>query len=128
MHRDIARLIVSILSFAAGSFPVHADGDPARGARIFTCGGCHTVTSDRALIGPSLQGIVGRHAATRPGYIYSAALKEAGEKGLVWTEANLAEFAKSPKDKVPGTKMPYFPLDDQKIADIIAYLRSDPKP
>jgi cytochrome c len=117
------------MTLAAGAFPAHAEGDPARGERIFTCIGCHTVASDRSRIGPSLQGIVGRRAATRPGYIYSAALKEAGEKGLVWTEANLADFIRAPRDKVPGTKMYYPPIkDDQKIADIIAYLKSDPKP
>jgi cytochrome c len=114
---------------AAGAFPAHAEGDPARGARIFTCGGCHSVASDRSLVGPSLQGIIGRQAATRSGYIYSAAMKKAGGEGLVWTEASLADYIKAPREKVPGTKMSYRPVrDDQNIADIIAYLKSDPKP
>jgi len=117
------------IAFVMASYPARAGGDPVRGWRIFVCIGCHTATSDQARVGPSLQGIIGRRAATRPGYIYSAALKEAGEKGLVWTEADLADYIKAPRKKVPGTKMGYRPVtDDQKIADIIAYLKSDPKP
>jgi len=98
------------IAVVAGSCPALADGDPVRGQRIFTCGGCHPVTSDRAFIGPSLQGIIGRRAATRPGYIYSTALKKAGEEGLVWTEADLVQYIKAPRDKVPGTKMFYLPV------------------
>jgi cytochrome c len=127
---DPARtLAVSVaLALFAGPLPARADGDPANGRRVI-CFGCHTATSDRTLIGPSLQGIIGRRAATRPGYIYSAALKKAGEEGLVWTEADLADYIKAPFDKVPGTKCFHRPVtDDQKIADIIAYLKSDPKP
>jgi cytochrome c len=127
--REIYRLAIATgiaALFAPGS--ATADGDPFNGRRV-VCFGCHTATSDRTLIGPSLQGIVGRRAATRPGYSYSAALKEAGEKGLVWTEADLANYIKAPFDKVPGTKCFHHPVtDDQKIADIIAYLKSDPKP
>jgi cytochrome c len=128
MHR-FSEGLAFLMTLAMSAFPAHADGDPARGARIFTCIGCHTAASDHSWIGPSLQGIIGRPAATRPGYIYSTALKEAGEKGLVWTEADLADFIRAPRGKAPGTKCFHRPMtDDQKIADIIAYLKSVPKP
>ncbi|KMO09732.1 c-type cytochrome, partial [Methylobacterium platani] len=45
--------------------------------------------------------------------------------GITWDEASLHEWLKSPKAKVPGTKM-MFALngDDKKIDDVIAYLAS----
>jgi cytochrome c len=118
---------VALVLFAT-TLAAQADGDPAKGRRV-VCFGCHSATSDQSVLAPSLQGIVGRRAATRPGYAYSAAMKKAGEAGLVWTEENLARFMRSPRGEVPRTSMATAPItDDQKIADIIAYLKSDPKP
>jgi len=57
------------------------------------------------------------------------AIKEAGADGLVWDEANLAEYLRAPKEKIPGNKMAFAGLkDDADIANVIAYLAADPKP
>ena len=63
-----------------------------------------------------------RKAASEEGYTYSAALKGSG---ITWDEANLHEWLKNPKAKVPGTKMIFqgYP-DDKKINDVIAYLKT----
>jgi hypothetical protein len=60
------------------------------------------------------------------GYSYSAANKNSG---LTWNEATFREYIKDPKAKVPGTKMVYAGLkDDKKIDDLIAYLSSSTRP
>jgi cytochrome c len=53
----------------------------------------------------------------------------AGAGGLVWDEANITEFMKKPKEKIPGNKMSFVGLkNDADIANVIAYLKADPKP
>ena len=47
-------------------------------------------------VGPNLYGVVGRKAGTEPGFRYGKSLKAAGEKGLVWTEAEIATYVKDP--------------------------------
>jgi cytochrome c len=54
------------------------------------------------------------------GYTYSPANKNSG---LVWDEATFREYIKDPKAKIPGTKMVYAGLKEEKrIDDLIAYL------
>ncbi|GJE39282.1 c-type cytochrome [Methylobacterium persicinum] len=96
-------------------------GDPAAGEKAFApCKACHNFQKNG--VGPDLKGVVGRKAGTYEGYNYSAALKNSG---ITWDEANLHEWLKNPKAKVPGTKMIFqgYP-DDKKVSDVIAYLKS----
>jgi cytochrome c len=96
-------------------------GDPAAGEKAFApCKACHNFEKNG--VGPDLKGVVGRKAGTYEGYTYSAALKNSG---ITWDEANLHEWLKNPKTKVPGTKMIFqgYP-DDKKINDVIAYLKT----
>ena len=75
-------------------------------------------------------GVVGRKAGTLESFQakYSDAMKAAGAGGLVWDEANIAAYLKDPKE-VPGNKMAFPGLkDDADIANVIAYLKADPKP
>ena len=84
------------------------------------CAICHSVQPGRNLIGPSLDGIVGRKTGSEPGYTYSTANKNAN---LVWTPEELDKYLAAPRTVVPGTKMPYAGLQDAaKRADLIAYL------
>ena len=48
----------------------------------------------------------------------------AENSGITWDEATFREYIKDPKAKVPGTKM-IFPVlkDDKRIDDLIAYLK-----
>jgi cytochrome c len=121
-----AFLVAGIL----GILPAQADGDAAAGKKVFAkCMVCHDATSDKNKVGPSLLGVVGRPAGSVANFHYSDAMKEAGAGGLVWDEANLAEYIKAPKTKVPGNKMAFPGLkEDADIANVIAYLKADPKP
>jgi cytochrome c len=105
-----------------------AGGDPQAGQRAFRklCASCHQVgPSAGAAFGPQLNGIFGRRAGTTPDYSYSNAMKNSG---LVWDEANLRRFLKSPDALVPGTRMRFWGLGlDDKLDDLLAYLCSVPQ-
>ena len=113
-----------------GIVPARADGDAAAGKKVFTkCMACHDAVNDKNKIGPSLHGVVGRKAGTFEGFKYSEAMKAAGEGGLIWDDANIAEYVRDPKAKLPGNKMAFPGLKvDADIANVIAYLKADPKP
>ena len=49
-------------------------------------------------VGPHLNGIVGREAASVEGVRYSAAMKDCG---IVWDEDRLAEYLADPRQKWP---------------------------
>lgn len=86
------------------------------------CKACHTVQKGaKSGLGPNLNGVVGRPAASVPGFNYSPAMK--GSK-LRWDEATLNQFLAAPTKKVPGTRMPIGMADPAKRAAIIAYLKS----
>ena len=111
-----------------------AAGDVVAGKALFlslTCASCHAVgPGARAGYGPQLNGIFGRAAGSTIDYKerYSVAMKKSG---IVWSEQTLTKFINSPGDVVPGTKMSFWGIsNEKKVANLLAYLRSfsvDPK-
>ena len=97
-------------------------GDAVKGEKVFVqCKTCHVVTAGVNRIGPSLHGIVGRHASKMAGYKYSAANIKSN---LVWTPEVLFKYLEAPQKMVPGTKMAFAGLKKpQDRADVIAYLK-----
>jgi len=101
-------------------------GDAENGKDVFkVCRPCHQVgPGARNGIGPTLNGIVGSKAGTIAGFTYSEANKEAGTKGLVWTEDNLFTYLENPAAFMPGNKMTYAGMKDETDRrDLIAYLK-----
>lgn len=97
--------------------------DAAAGEKTYAqCRACHQIgETAKNTVGPVMNGVIGRKAAEREGYSYSNAMKASG---LTWDEATFADYIKDPKAKVPGTKMIYAGLkDDKRIADLVAYLK-----
>ncbi|QKD02229.1 c-type cytochrome [Mesorhizobium loti] len=129
MFRAVSSASLLLLAATVGAY---ADGDPALGKKVFNrCIACHEAATDRDKVGPHLLGVVGRTAGTAESFLghYSEGMKSAGAAGLVWDEANLAEYLRAPKLKVPGNKMAFGGLsNDDDIANVIAYLKADPKP
>lgn len=125
----LALVLGVALAVGAPSF-AFADGDAVAGKEVYKkCMVCHTATEKKNKVGPDQVGIVGRAAASVEGFKYSDAMKAKGAEGLVWDEANLAAYVKDPKGFIPGNKMAFAGIqDDQQIADLIAYLKADPKP
>jgi cytochrome c len=110
------------LALVLGPAAVNAQ-DAANGEKVFAqCRACHQIgPTAKNAVGPVLNGVIGRKAGTVEGYNYSPANKNSG---LTWDEATFTEYIKNPKAKVPGTKMVYAGLKDEKrIADLIAYLK-----
>lgn len=121
----IKKLAMAAMALAFVSTPALAQGDAAAGETVFgRCAACHAVGADaRNKVGPELNGIIGRAAGSVADYNYSAALKDAGTGGLVWTEEDLHAFLMAPKEKVPGTKMTFAGLKDENdLNNLIAYL------
>ncbi len=97
--------------------------DAAAGEQVFKkCKVCHQVGEGaKNMVGPVLNGVVGRKAGTYPGYSYSDANKDSG---LTWDDATLKIYLKNPKAEVPGTKMTFPGLtSDAEIDNVIAYLK-----
>lgn len=116
------RTFTALALLACTTVAANAAGDPANGAQVFKrCAICHTDSKGGADgLGPNLFGVVGRKAATRPGFSYSPALKGAG---IVWNEENLAKWVEKPARMVPGTKMAFAGITSKKQqADLIAYM------
>jgi cytochrome c len=101
-------------------------GDAAKGAQTFkTCGICHNIGPNAKIkIGPPLNGVVGRKAASWPGFSYSTGLQKLGKEGKVWNDAALNTWLTNPRKDVPGTKMIFAGLSNpQQRANVIAYLK-----
>ncbi len=100
--------------------------DAENGQDLFRqCRACHQVGAGaKNLVGPHLNGIVGRKGGSVDGFSYSDANKKAGAGGLVWTDENLAKYIENPLEFMPGTKMAYAGMKDKGDRDdLIAYLK-----
>jgi cytochrome c len=116
------KISVALALLAGSTIAAQAIGDPKAGAEVFKrCAVCHTDDKGGGDgLGPNLSGVVGRKAAARPGFAYSAPLKKSG---LIWNEANLTKWVAGPARVVPGTKMTFAGLSSKKQqADVVAYL------
>jgi cytochrome c len=117
------RLAIGAALIAALAASAAADPDPENGKAIFSkCRACHQIGENaKNMVGPELNGVVGRKAGSVPGFNYSEANKTSG---ITWDEKTLHEYLKNPRAKVPGTKMIFVGIpDDQDIDDVIAYLK-----
>ncbi|MGL4445036.1 MAG: c-type cytochrome [Alsobacter sp.] len=113
-----AAAVMGILSAGAAQAQ-----DAAAGEKVFLkCRACHqTGETAKNAVGPVLNGLIGRKSGTVEGYNYSDANKNSG---LTWDEVTFKEYIKNPKAKIPGTKMIFVGLpNDKEIEDVLAYLK-----
>ena len=97
--------------------------DASAGEKTFLqCRACHQVgDAAKNMVGPVLNGLFGRKAGMVEGYTYSPANKSSG---FTWDEATFRDYIKDPKAKIPGTKMIFPGLKDEKrIDDLVASLK-----
>ena len=129
--RTILRAAICLGALFALGGTAFAAGDAAKGKAAFaTCGICHQIGPNaKTLVGPELNGIVGRKAASIADYtMYSAGMKKLGDEGFVWNEENLSKWIENPKAMIPDSTMSLaFPgvPDAQEREDIIAYLKTN---
>jgi cytochrome c len=125
--RKLGLLGVSAMMLVALAGPAWAGGDAAKGKEAFAkCATCHQVgPGAKTLVGPELNGIVGRKAASVEGYPYAPGMKKLGDAGFVWTEENINRWISDPKAMLPQSPMALafqgVPDADER-ANIIAYL------
>lgn len=119
--------IVAAAMLTASAIPALSEGDVAKGEAVFKrCSACHAIGEGaKNRVGPQLNGIIGRAAGGAPDYTYSAAMKKAGEDGLVWTPEELRDFLSAPKKKIPGNKMALAGISKlEDLDNLIAYIES----
>ncbi|MGX1740363.1 c-type cytochrome [Bosea sp. NPDC055353] len=118
------RLLVPAALLIALSFSQSANAqDAAAGERSFNkCRACHQVgETAKNGVGPELNGLFGRHTGAVEGYSYSAANKGAN---ITWDEATFAAYIKDPRAKIPGTKMVFAGIKNEKeVVDLTAFLK-----
>jgi cytochrome c len=97
--------------------------DVAAGEKSYAkCRACHQVgETAKNGVGPKLNGLFGRVAGTVEGYNYSAANKSSG---ITWTEETFAKYIVDPRGFMPGNKMAFAGIKNEKeIADLTAFLK-----
>ena len=68
-----------------------------------------------------LNGLDGRKAGTAAEYNFSDANKNSG---ITWNEASFKEYIQNPMQRVPGTKMAFAGVKNEKeIGDLWGYLK-----
>ncbi len=115
----LSALVVIVSSAAASSALAQ---DAAAGKTSFNkCMACHSIGEGaKNKVGPELNGLDGRKSGTVEGYNYSEANKSSG---ITWNEAQFKEYIKDPKAKVPGTKMSFAGIKNEKeVNDLWAYV------
>jgi cytochrome c len=119
MKRVVYASIVLSLAWSGAAFAQ----DVEAGAKAFNkCRACHQVgETAKNAVGPVLNGLFGRKAGSVEGYNYSAANKNSG---VQWTEAAFANYIRDPKAAMPGNKMAFAGIkNDKEIADLTAFLK-----
>lgn len=120
-------IVAAVLGSALfASAPVLAQS-AENGEDIFKkCRVCHDVGPDAKIkVGPPLRGIFGRKAGTSDGFNYSDAMREAGANGLIWSEDTIGKYLDNPRAFVPGNKMAFAGVKDERDRkDLLAYLKS----
>lgn len=97
--------------------------DLAAGEQSFKkCLPCHAIGEGaKNKVGPVLNGLDGRHSGFVADYNYSDANKNSG---ITWDEAAFKDYIKDPRAKIPGTKMIFPGIKNEKEAgDLWAYLK-----
>jgi cytochrome c len=122
MKKFILSALVVIASPIAATAALAQDA--AAGKTSFNkCMACHSIGEGaKNKVGPELNGLDGRKSGTAPDYSYSDANKNSG---ITWNKEQFLDYIKDPKAKIPGTKMIFPGIKNEKEAnDLWAYVSS----
>jgi cytochrome c len=116
-------ILAGVLVIASTAASLAQDATAGEASFKKWCMPCHDIGEGAKIkLGPPLNGIDGRKAGTFPGFNYSDANKSSG---ITWNEAEFKEYIKSPMTKVPGTRMAFAGVKDEKeVGDLWAYVSS----
>jgi cytochrome c len=124
MSKHTLQLIV--LSGSLAVSVAHADGDAARGKKLFDeCAACHSLERGANGVGPTLNGVFERKAGELADFRYSPAMKKSA---LPWSARTLDIFLADPQQEIRGNRMPFSGVPEARDrADLIEYLKSATK-
>jgi cytochrome c len=116
------RFLIAGLAIAASAGATQAQDLSAGETSFRKCAPCHSIGEDAAnKVGPILNGLDGRKAGVVEGFNYSDANKNSG---ITWNEASFEEYIRDPRAKVPGTKMVFAGIkNDKELKDLWGYLK-----
>jgi cytochrome c len=125
-EHPMKKFILSALIVIASSITASAAlaQDAAAGKTSFNkCMACHSIGEGaKNKVGPELNGLDGRKSGTAPDFSYSDANKNSG---ITWNKDQFLEYIKDPRGKIPGTKMIFAGIKNEKEAgDLWAYISS----
>jgi cytochrome c len=122
MKTPILSSLVVVTSLIAASGALAQDATAGKSS-FNKCMACHAIGAGaKNKVGPELNGIDGRKSGTAEGYSYSDANKNSG---ITWSKDQFLEYIKEPKAKIPGTKMVFAGIKNEKEAnDLWAYVSS----
>ena len=109
-------------AFLVVSTTIATAQDLAAGEQSFKkCFPCHSIGEGaKNKVGPILNGLEGRHSGSIEGFSYSEANKNSG---ITWRKETFLEYIKDPRAKIPGTKMVFPGIKNEKEAENLwAYL------
>src|SRR6516165_11981481 len=122
MRIQIASTPIGILVMFTTIWRVAAADVEAGKAEFKKCALCHTTEASKNKVGPSLFGVVGRKSASLDNFAYSDAMKKFDH---VWDDETLDKYLADPRALVPGTRMIFTGIKDEKERqDVIAYLET----
>src|SRR5918996_3980629 len=115
-------LLAAAFVIASTGTGLAQDAEAGQGVFKRMCFPCHDAgPGAKTKLGPPLNGLDGRQAGTIPGFNYSEANKNSGIK---WSDATFPEYIKNPMQRMPGTRMAFAGVRDEKdIANLWAYLK-----
>jgi len=127
MYRYIASSVLALCAlmlFVAAPLCHAGDLAAARTLTVTQCSQCHTFNKgEKHGQGPNLYGLIGRDAASVPGFVFSEGIKES-LKGKKWDEALLNAWLTDTIAVAPKAQMVYFQDDPEVRAMLIEYLSS----
>ena len=122
MIRSIVPLLgLAMLSGCGESETAARKALVARGEHLFErCATCHTLGPE-PFVGPGLEKVYGREAASGIDFPYSEAL---AVSGIIWDEAQLIAFLTQGEAYLPGINMVLTPMSEDDARALAAFLRA----
>jgi cytochrome c len=101
---------------------LHAEIIKEPGSVAFeTCASCHSLKPGENGTGPSLHALWGRKAGSLEGFRFSGPLRRSQWS---WDDDQLFDFLMDPQKKVPGNRMPFSGMSDEKLLkELIQFLK-----